>query len=93
MESLPLTSSQVEAATRRDQVLSRVLHFTKNGWPMKYLDPSFKMYWNRIISGRKLPSMGIRVVIPVNCPPEMLEDPHREHAGMTRMKAIFRSCF
>ena len=36
---------------------------------------------------------GIQVVIPGNCRSKMLEDLNCEHAGMTRMKAISRSCF
>ena len=33
IESLPLTSGQLKQATRTDPMLSKVLKFTKNGWP------------------------------------------------------------
>ncbi len=33
MEALPVTSEQLRTATRRDPVLSRVVNYTKRGWP------------------------------------------------------------
>ena len=35
IESLPLTSGQLKQATRTDPILSKVLMFTKAGWPMQ----------------------------------------------------------
>ena len=34
IESLPLTSGQLKQATRTDLILSKVLMFTKTGWPV-----------------------------------------------------------
>ena len=33
IESLPITSSQLENATRYDPILGKVLHYTRYGWP------------------------------------------------------------
>ena len=32
VETLPVLSKEIQRATRHDPVLSRVLHFTRNGW-------------------------------------------------------------
>ena len=46
IESLPLTSGQLKQATRTDPTLSKVLMFTKTGWPMQ-VSEALKPYWNR----------------------------------------------
>ena len=33
IESLPVFAHTVQTATRKDPMLSKVLHFTRNGWP------------------------------------------------------------
>ena len=33
IENLPVTAAQLKTMTRRDPVLSKVLHYTKQGWP------------------------------------------------------------
>ena len=46
IESLPLTSGQLKQATRTDLILSKVLVFTKTGWPVQ-VSEALKPYWNR----------------------------------------------
>ena len=46
IESLPLTSGQLKQATRTDLILSKVLLFTKTGWPVQ-VSEALKPYWNR----------------------------------------------
>ena len=46
IESLPLTSGQLKQATRTDSIISKVLMFTKNGWPLQ-VSESLKPHWNR----------------------------------------------
>ncbi len=36
LDSLPVTAKEVRHATSVDPVLSRVLEFTRNGWPLKW---------------------------------------------------------
>ena len=33
LESLPITTKQLRAATRTDPILSKVLHYVRTGWP------------------------------------------------------------
>ena len=48
IESLPLTSGQLKQATGTDPILSKVLRFTKNGWPVQ-ISETLKPYWNRCL--------------------------------------------
>ena len=66
IETLPLMAAQLKTATARDPDLSKVLTYTKTGWPLK-VPPVLLPYWNR----RKELSVendcmlwGIRVIIP-----------------------------
>lgn len=44
IETLPVTA-QLDTATNRDPVLSRVLRYTKQGWPSEITD-FLKPYWH-----------------------------------------------
>ena len=46
IECLPVTAEQVQRAAARDAILSRVLQFTKNGWPTA-VDESLLPYFNK----------------------------------------------
>ena len=46
LESLPVTVKQLQAATCTDNILSKVLRFTRGGWPKKF-DASLR--WNKIV--------------------------------------------
>ena len=46
IEALPVTSLQLKSAISHDPVLSKVLRYTKQGWPDK-LNDTLKPYWNR----------------------------------------------
>lgn len=41
---LPLTAKQLQAATRKDPLLSRVFNFVKNGWPERCTDVNLQPY-------------------------------------------------
>ena len=38
IETLPVTAAQLKTATNRDSALSRVLKYTKKGWPSEVLN-------------------------------------------------------
>ena len=38
IEALPITSSQIGSATKKDKILSKVYHYTKSGWPTQVSD-------------------------------------------------------
>ena len=66
IESLPLTAMQIEQATWTDRVLSKVLRYTKSGWPSKE-EGVLKLYQQRsqqlIVEGDCL-LWGYRIIIP-----------------------------
>ena len=93
IEALPVTSQQVQTATRRDPTLSKVMNYVKSGWPQK-VTPDLQPYFNRrleigIENGCLM--WGIRTIIPQNLRAKTLRALHENHPGMSRMKAIARS--
>ena len=68
LAALPVTSKQIAEATRRHPILSRVLHYTKVGWPAVLTEQTMQPYWSRrnelsVEQGCLL--WGIRVIVPV----------------------------
>ena len=94
LESLPVTSTQLRTCIRQDCTLSKVLRCTKEGWPERCNDITLKPYWHRrheITIEQQCVLWGIRVVIPEKLRGKLLEELHRDHPGMSRMKAVARS--
>jgi len=95
IDALPVTSAELEVATQRDSILSKVLYYTRTRWP-NVVKESFKPYWNRrlelSIEGNTL-LCGIRVVVPLALRQRIMEDLHQGHQGVVRMKALARSHF
>ena len=95
MEKLPVTSKQVAAATRTDPVLSKVLRHIREGWPNK-CEVELQQYWTRrfelMVEGGCL-LWGIRVIAPRKIQARLLDELHRDHPGICRMKAVARSYF
>jgi len=93
IESLPVTAKQMQAATRTDPVLSKVFRYVKTGWP-KQCDPQLKPYWFRrfelTVEGGCL-LWGIRVLVPEKLQKQLLDELHRDHPGISRMKTVARS--
>ena len=92
IESLPLTSGQLKQATRTDPILSKVLMFTKTGWPMQ-VSEALKPYWNRRLElslEEGCIMWGNRVVVPNKWQKGVLEELHQVHFGIARTKAIAR---
>lgn len=90
VQSLPVTSAQLQNATRQDPVLSRAVHYTKSGWP-RQVPEELKPYWMRrselTIEGECL----MWVVIPEKLQQQVLEELHQSHSGMVKTKALTRS--
>ena len=94
LENLPVTSRQIQADTRSDLLLSKVLSFVKSGWPNQY-PPELRPFWFRrfelTVEGECL-LWGIRVVVPEKLRNKVLEELHKDHPGISRMKtSIARS--
>ncbi len=93
IESLPIMFRQIQKATQRDPVLSKVLRYTKNGWPCQVpavLKPFCTRSHELTVEGECL-LWGIRVLIPKKLQKDILQEFHRDHPGMSRMKALTRS--
>ena len=93
LDSCPVTSQQLGQATRRDPILSKVRRYTKSGWPAQ-VRGCLTPYWNRrnelTVEGACV-MWGIRVIVPKKLQQKVLEELHKEHQGIVRMKATARS--
>ena len=93
LDSLPVTHRQIQQATERDPVLSKVLTYTRQCWPLVVPD-ELKPYSNRreelTLEGNCV-LWGMRVVVPDSLQGRVLGELHRTHAGMNQMKRVARS--
>ena len=93
IQALPVTAAKLRACSRQDLEVSRVMHYTRNGWPASVL-PELKSFYSRrdelTIEGNCL-LWGVRVVVPTKLRQKVLNDLHRDHVCVSRMKAIARS--
>ncbi len=83
----------IKSITRTDPVLSKVLLFSRTGWPTEVAD-NLKPYHLRrselTVEGGCL-LWGTRVIIPQRLRESMLQELHRDHLGIVRMKSVARS--
>ena len=95
IEVLPVTSKAVQQATRKDLLLSKVLHHTKRGWPDQVSDAMkpFHSRQHELSVEDDCLLWGMRVVIPKMLQAQMLKELHRDHPGTTRMKVLARAHF
>ena len=73
--------------------MSKVLRYTKQGWPDKVND-ILKPYWNRrtkLTSENDCIMWGIQVVVPVKLQEQILQELHTVHLGISKTKALARS--
>ena len=93
IETLPVTSAQLKTATNRDPILSKVLRYTKRGWPTEVPDTLKPFWYHRSelsIEGNCI-LRGTRVIVPSKLREEVLKELHRSHIGIVRMKMLARS--
>ena len=87
-----VNSSMVAIETKKDKVLSKVLHYTKSGWPDKpesELQPYFSKRLE-LATEEGILLWDSRVVIPDSLRGILLKDLHAEHLGMVKMKQLAR---
>ena len=73
IKAFPVTSIQL---TSYDPILSKVLQYTKQGWPDK-VDEPLKPYWNRraeLTLEDDCIMWGIRIVVPAKLQEKVLEE-------------------
>lgn len=92
-QSLPIRAEGIAAATREDQVLSKVLSYVTNGWPQNVASSlaPFKKISEELTSINGCLQRGDRTVIPSACRERLLQELHVSHSGMVRMKAVARA--
>ncbi|XP_058822868.1 uncharacterized protein K02A2.6-like [Topomyia yanbarensis] len=92
---LPLSFRVVAQSTQADPLLRKVFRYIQDGWPSsKTVDPELKRFHSRqesltVVDGCIL--FAERLVIPSQYRKRCLDQLHRGHPGMQRMKAIARS--
>jgi len=95
IESLPVTAEDIKKALQADPVLRKVLQYTRQGWPAlppKELKTFFSKRGEISIENQCL-LWGIRVIIPTSLRPQILAELHRDHPGISKMKALARGHF
>ena len=95
MEALPVNMRQLRAATFADKRLSKVIRYTKGAWPSQ-VPADLRPYLHRrneltVEEGCLL--WGFRVVIPQKLRQRLLQELHKDHPGVSRMKSVARSYF
>ena len=88
----PITAATIQAETRKDPALSRVLRYIETGWPdhvpenlqtFKGKEAELKVEMGCIL-------WGLRVVVPTKLRTQVLQELHAGHQGIVRMKQLAR---
>ncbi|XP_038116710.1 uncharacterized protein K02A2.6-like [Culex quinquefasciatus] len=95
INALPLSFRAVAKSTQSDPQLRKIYRYVLEGWPrVKVADPEIRRYQTRadsltVVDGCIM--FAERLVIPAQHRKRCLEQLHRGHPGMVRMKQIARS--
>ena len=93
VEALPVHAPQLMAATRSDRQLSKVLHYARHGWP-EQVPEELHPYWRKrdelVVEGDCV-MWGTRVIVPDKLRKRVIDELHRAHLGVVKMKALARS--
>ena len=89
----PVKPKLIAQETAKDQVLSKVQCYTKEGWPSKLADEmkQFKKLEDSLVVESGCLFYGARLIIPDKLRPQVLELLHLGHFGMQQMKQLARS--
>ena len=90
-----VTAHEIKVFTSKDPVLSNVLRFVLNGWPITAVSEQLKPYYRRReelshFEGCIILLLGHRVVVPPQAQETILKVLHEGHPGSTRMKQLAR---
>ncbi|XP_071576343.1 uncharacterized protein [Temnothorax nylanderi] len=88
-----ISTEEMVEATVKDETLSRVMHWLREGWPAKVPD-GYKTFWSKrqgLSIYKKCLLWGSRVVIPADLQPRVLEYLHGNHPENCNTKATARS--
>lgn len=93
IESLPVTSLVIRRATQRDPILNKVKRYTQNGWP-EHIPQVLRTYHPKVteLTVEEVCLLwGGRVIIPASLKEDVVAELHKEHMGVSKMKALARS--
>ena len=93
IESLYIDVKRMARATETDTDLSRVLYYTKYGWPSN-VEANLQAYHRRkqeIVTEENCLLWGMKVIIPQKLQNIILRILHEGHPGIVRMKELARS--
>ena len=91
--TLPVTPQQLRAETVKDPLLSKVLRYTKDGWPHKISEDLHPFYRRRLELTIECGCLmwGIKVIVPYKLQGRVLEELHTGHIGIVKMKSLART--
>lgn len=92
---LDVTAVEVARLTKKDQILSKICFWIRNGWPSK-VDKEYQVFWQKraeLSVHSDCILWGSRVVIPEKMRSYLLEELHKNHDGIVITKALARSYF
>lgn len=95
VQALPVTARDIQKATRRDTVLSKVYTCVQEGWPCQVAEElqPYKAKEMELTVECGCLMWGIRVIVPKSLQAKVLQSLHQNHPGTTRMKSTARSHF
>ena len=101
MQIKPVDSKVLAKETSKDPILSRIIRYTREGWPPKsradnddssgYSVDDFRRISTSLYTLHGCLLHGSRIVIPTSLQPQVLQLLHSGHFGMQRMKQLARS--
>ena len=93
VDALPVDASTLQAAIRADPILSKVLSYVRRRWPdqMGTCFQPYKKIRNELSIEGDCLLRGTRVVVPLKLRDKVLNELHKGHCGIVRMKALSRS--
>ncbi|XP_039314523.1 uncharacterized protein K02A2.6-like [Solenopsis invicta] len=94
-ERTPIDATQIKKELRKDNILSKVYLYTRDGWPNSVSEEIkvFASKANEIGIENDILMWGYRVIVPFKFRKALLEEIHGAHLGMAKMKMIARQYF
>ena len=93
IQALPVNSTHIQRANRRELILSKILVYTRKGWPSTVPD-EFKPFHCRkheLTVEQNCLLWGMRLIIPKSLQATILEELHQNYPGIVRMKILAKS--
>ncbi|XP_051778519.1 uncharacterized protein K02A2.6-like [Erpetoichthys calabaricus] len=93
IESLPITADMVKTETKHDKILSQVYAATLNDWTAQHKSLLAAYYSRRdeIALNAGCVMWGLRTIVSTKLRHRVLEELHKGHLGVVKMKALARS--